>query len=198
MKRVLIPTIAVVLVSGSAALAECKCGIAKVENGWCTDCKVGYVAGVKIKSDGLFESLQGHEVDEAKIKCPSCAKAHKAGGFCEACKTGFVDGKAYHTWVAYRLANGAFKRVDDIKCATCRKAAEESGWCESCGVGYVAHHKLMDKVEYEKPMQAKKVLRLAAKSQCEKCAVAMVSDGKCEQCKVEYANGEKIKSGSGG
>ncbi|MBI4717489.1 MAG: hypothetical protein HY763_06775 [Planctomycetes bacterium] len=198
MKRILIPTIAVVLVSGSAALAECKCGIAKVENGWCADCKVGYVAGVKIKSDALFESLQGHEVDEAKIKCPSCTKAHKAGGYCEACKAGFIGGNAYHSWVAYRLANGEFKRVDDIKCATCRKAAEGSGWCESCGVGYVAHHKLTDKAEYEKAVQAQKVLRLAAESKCEKCAVAMVSDGKCEQCKVEYANGEKIKSGSGG
>ena len=198
MKRVLVAMVGGVLVSGSAALAECKCGIAKFENGWCADCKVGFVAGVKIKSDALFDALQGHEVDEGKIKCPSCTKAHKAGGFCEACKTGFVDGKAYHSWVAYRLASGEFKRPGDIKCGTCQKAAAESGWCDSCNVGYVAHHKFTDKNSYEQALAARKVLAAAADSKCQKCAVAMVSDGKCDQCGVTYKNGEKTKTAMGG
>ena len=194
MQRVLFPTIVVVLVGCSAALAECTCGIAKVENGWCDDCKVGYVAGVKIKSDALFKSLEGHEVDDAKIKCPSCKKAHEAGGLCESCKTGFADGKAYHSWVAYRLASGKFKRVADIKCLGCRKATKESGWCDGCGVGYVAHRKYAGKKDYEQAVQAQKVLRLAAASKCETCALAMVSDGECAQCKVKYANGEESKT----
>ncbi len=198
MQRVLFPTIAVVLVSGSVVLAECKCGIAKIQNGWCSDCKVGYVAGIKIKSDALFESLQGHEVDKAKIKCPSCKKAHDTGGFCESCKSGFADGKAYHSWVAYRLAGGKIKRTADIKCAGCRKAAEQSGWCTACAVGYVAHRKYADRKDYEQAAEAQKVLRLAGASNCEKCAIAMVSDGECAQCKVKFAKGEKSKTTSGG
>lgn len=197
MTRVLVPTIAVVLMGGSAALAECKCGIAKVENGWCADCKVGYVAGVKIKSDALFESLQGHEVEEGKIKCSSCVTAHRSGGFCEACNTGFVNGKAYHSWVAYRLANGEFKRNDDIKCPSCRKAAGDSGWCSGCGVGYVAHRKFTDKSKYEQAVKAQQTLIAAAASKCEKCAIAMVADGACDHCKVKYTKGEKTRTDSG-
>ncbi|MCH7994846.1 MAG: hypothetical protein IIB57_10455 [Planctomycetes bacterium] len=198
MQRVFFPTIVVVLVGCSAALAECTCGIAKVENGWCGDCKVGYVAGVKIKSDALFESLLGHEVDEAKIKCPSCKKAHDAGGLCESCKTGFVEGKAYHSWVGYRLASGKFKHTADIKCPGCRKAAEGAGWCDGCAVGYVAHRKYTDRKDHEQAVHAQKVLRLATASKCETCAIAMVSDGECAQCKVKFTNGEKSKTTSGG
>jgi hypothetical protein len=39
-----------------------------------------------------------------------------------------------------------------------------------------------------------KVLRDAAKTKCEGCAIAMVSDGKCDQCKVSFKDGKKTKS----
>ena len=58
-------------------LKPCRCAPAKLHNGWCRPCAVGYVAGVKIKSHLLFEDLDahGHQFDPAMIECESCHQA---------------------------------------------------------------------------------------------------------------------------
>ena len=50
MRRALFPTIAVFLVGGSAAFAECKCAIAMVSDGECAQCKVKFANGEKSKT----------------------------------------------------------------------------------------------------------------------------------------------------
>lgn len=174
--------------------AQCTCAIAKKDNGWCKDCKVGYFESVKIQSDKLFQALRGHKVDPENVACATCRKALETRGFCDHCRAGFVDGKVYHSWVAYRLAKGEVKHLPAIKCPGCRKAAEKQGWCEKCAVGYVAHRKFGDKKQFEQAVTANKTLALAASSKCERCAIALVTDGACKECGVRYEKGLKTKT----
>ena len=58
----------------------CTCALAKIDNGWCNKCEVGYVAGVTINSQMLFEALDahGHEIGPDGIQCPSSHGYHEA------------------------------------------------------------------------------------------------------------------------
>ena len=46
-----------------AFAAECTCVAAKLSNAWCESCKVGYLAGLRIPSERLFDTLDAHGHD---------------------------------------------------------------------------------------------------------------------------------------
>lgn len=183
-----------VALSGVAhAQQQCTCSVAKVKNGWCGDCKVGYYDAVKMKSRKLFDALAGHDADTHEITCKSCKKALASNGYCKACNIGFVDKKHYHARVGYLLASGEAKDPAKITCAACKKASGDSGWCGACKIGMVGNMAYKDKEDFQRAADARRIVLAAAKSKCETCALAMVTDGECAACKVAYKDGKKVK-----
>ena len=183
-----------VAAAATPSYADCTCSVAKVKNGWCKDCKVGYFATVKLKSKELFKAVDGHDVDADAIKCGLCKKAFESDGYCPDCKLGFVGKKKYHSTFAYHLAGGKVKDASGIKCSTCKKNAESHGWCDACGIGMAGHLAYKDKKMYKLAETALDIVTSAAKAatKCVPCAVAMVTNGTCDACDVAYKDGEKI------
>lgn len=181
------------LMAARTAEAQCTCSVAKVKNGWCTDCKVGYFDALKIKSQKLFAVLAGEPADAHEFTCASCKRAKTDSGYCEACGIGFANGRHYHSKVVYLLAKGETKDPEQITCEACRKNAAGSGWCDSCNIGLVGNAAFKDRQAYEQAAEARQVVLAASESKCEACAVAMLTDGECKACKVAYKNGKKTK-----
>src|SRR5262245_61363846 len=97
----------VTLLITSSAFGECTCKKAKVENGWCGDCKMGYVAGVTVKSQKLYDAVSASPNAGEKMECPDCKKFAEAGkGYCTKCNVGFVGKNHYHSMTGYALARG--------------------------------------------------------------------------------------------
>lgn len=201
----------VTVVVAAAAYADCTCKTSAKKDGWCTDCKVGFVDGVKIKSRKLYDALQGELVSADKTSCSGCkAAAAKAatskltsaklasdkGATC--CGKTFVGKKSYRSPVAAILASGHpvdMAKIADSKCEGCKAAAKNNGFCKDCGVGIVAGRLYKGKENFAKAQQAYATLVKASKAVdvCEGCAVAMVTDSKCESCKVSFKDGKMIK-----
>ena len=77
---------------------------------------------------------------------------------------------------------------------SCKKAANYgAGWCDSCNVGMVGNVLHKSKKDFKAAKEARTILVSAAKSKCEGCAVAMVTDGTCGGCKISFKDGEKKK-----
>ena len=174
----------------------CTCDADKLKNGWCQKCKVGYVAGVAIKSEVLFEALDahGHHIDADSMKCESCRKALASDCFCKRCNWGFVDKQLYYSKLTYLLARGTSKAESSIKCSSCRKNVLKPGWCDSCKVGMVGNVAFQDKEMFEQASKEYRKLLAAVEiaRRCEICAVALFTDGKCPTCKKTYKDGKEI------
>jgi hypothetical protein len=176
----------------------CTCTLAKLRHQWCPACRVGYVAGVRIESELLYEEIDahGHDIDPARIECKSCQEALKADGFCEKCRMGFVHKQAYLSRLTYYVARGETKDVATIACPGCTKNSERHGWCDACEVGMVGNVAFKLKTEFEQAAKAYDVLReaVATVQRCLTCAVAMVIDGRCPACKVAFRDGRRTPS----
>ncbi len=176
----------------------CTCAEAKLKHQWCAVCKVGFVAGVRIESQRLYEEIDahGHDIDPKQFECPTCRQAIASDGFCEKCRMGFVHQKAYMSRLTYYIARGETKDVASIACPACRKNAQYHGWCEACGVGMVGNVAFKSKADFEAASRAYDVLIEAVRTlkRCLDCAVAMVLDGRCPTCKVAYREGLKFQT----
>lgn len=196
---VVIPVVAVLIAGASLAVAgECTCKTAKVDNGWCSECNVGYVSGVKLESKELYDALAGVKVDKEKVQCPGCKTALAKNGACDHCHVRFEHGVAYKSPVAAKLAAGKpmAHGADEIKCPGCKKAAKAGeGWCDHCGGGIVGHRWFSDKKAYQDAVAARATLVKAAQAaeKCKGCAIAMVTDGKCDHCNVSFKDGKVVK-----
>jgi hypothetical protein len=183
------------LVSSSTAYADCTCKSAKINNGWCQDCKVGYIAGVKIASKKLYDAQQGKTIaDTAKLKCDGCKEAVAKNGKCHHCKLGFANKTAYKSMPAYCLARGQAKDPAKIACPSCRAHAGDHGWCDTCAVGMVGPLAFKDKETYNEAVKSREMVLAASLTakKCESCAVAMVTDGTCDSCKISFKDGKKV------
>ena len=193
----LVPLTLIISVSGDApAGTDCTCKVAELHNGWCDACKVGYVAGVEIKSEMLFEALDahGHHIDPDLMKCESCQKALKSDGFCERCKWGFVAQELYYTKLTYYLAKGQTKDTAKINCSTCKNRLGTGGWCGSCKVGIVGNVAYKTRQDFEQAdAEYRKLLKAVELSgKCELCAVALFMETQCPKCKISYKHGQKL------
>ena len=179
--------------------AECKCDVYKLKGGWCSTCETGYLAGVRINSEFLFEVLDahGHNIDPSAIRCAICKEARKSNSFCDACRRGWIDNKVYMSRLTYHLTKGEARALSDIKCAICKEGAARGGWCEKCRVGMVGNVAIKDKTDFDHAVEAYRRLLVAVRlsSRCEMCAVALMSDGRCTKCKKTYKNGEVVSDG---
>ncbi len=199
MKHLVTLTVVLVMWAAADAVVECKCEVFKLKGGWCSKCETGYLAGVRIKSEFLFEVLDahGHDIDLGAIRCASCKEARKSNSFCDQCRRGWIDNKVYMSRLTYHLAKGEARVVSDIKCGVCRASAAQGGWCEKCRVGMVGNVAIKDKTDFDYAWEAYRRLLDAVRlsSRCEMCAVALMSDGRCTKCKKSYKNGEIVSDG---
>ena len=197
MKGILIGSLALLL-AGCAAPTNtaCICDVAKLNNGWCSQCALGYVAGVTIESEMLFDALDahGHDVDPGGVQCSSCRKAMETDGFCDRCQVGWVSKQAYFSTLTYRLAKGQAKDMSKISCPICQANADQLGWCASCGVGMVGNIAFPGKEGFEQASEPYRVFLAAVEvaKNCEWCAGAMVFDGTCPVCKISYRDGKGV------
>ncbi len=195
----------------------CGCDFARLNNAWCRACQIGYVAGVPIRSQNLFEALDahGHECDPAAIRCPTCCEAIENGGFCEPHRVGFHEGRLYATRLTWALARGMPFAVDELTCDTCRAKALRiiaaaawdapqdarkplDGWCEECEVGMVGNVAFCSRAAYEAAI--KEFRRLAqvveTSKRCERCAGAQLFGTHCSICSIRYdLEGHAISTG---
>jgi hypothetical protein len=199
-KVAFVPLVAIViLATGTMAYADCTCRTARVANGWCQDCKVGYVDGVKISSKKLYEALEGKSFTTAsEMKCKGCKEAFAKDGVCEHCHIGFANKSAYRAMPAYCLARGEAKDPAEMKCPQCKAYVADHGWCDHCNVGMVGNRAFKDKEAYAEAVKAREVLLAAVKAatKCETCAVAMVTDGTCASCKISFEDGKPVTKSS--
>jgi len=181
----------------NATAGVCTCAAAKIKNGWCALCKVGYVAGIRIGSEMLFDALDahGHDVDPQRIQCRSCQTALDNDGYCEPCRMGFVRKQAYLSRLTYILARGETLDAGTSACATCKANAARYGWCDACKAGMLGNHRLRDPALFA--LGTKELDRLyealATLDKCETCAVAKMCDGTCITCKISYKARETTK-----
>jgi len=195
MNRTAIVTIAWLLAEAmtSPVFADCTCAENKLKGGWCTECKVGHIASVRIESEALFEFLDahGHHINPATIRCKSCVAAIKSDGFCDRCGMGYVDELAYLSVLTYSVAKGKPLDPAKIECRKCAHHAKRFGWCESCKVGMIGNVAIRDKHDYERAAKAMQKLLIANETakRCETCAIAIVADATCPKCKITYKNG---------
>lgn len=192
--------LALVAAFSSAALAggEC-CDKAKASDGWCGDCKMGFVAGITMKSRALYDALMGKEVTaEQASKCGGCQAAFASNGTCNECHVAFANHKMYRSPFAARLAMGkpidrkALCKECQEHCAkaTAEEMAKHSGWCDACKAGFVNGKTYTSKESFQQAMDAHTLLTKAAEAKCDGCAVAMVCDGACGECKVAFKDGK--------
>ena len=174
---------------------NCTCEVSKSRGGWCNACDLGYVAGVAIKSEMLFEALDahGHHIDPESMKCEGCRKALANDGFCENCQWGFVGKQLYHSKLTYYLAKGRPKSKSAISCATCQAHTGKPTWCESCKIGLVGSVVYTDKGAFETVAEEYGRLRQAVdlSAKCEDCGVAFFMGTKCLKCNISYKGGKK-------
>ncbi len=152
-------------------------------DGWCRDCDAGFVAGYRVPSRALFETLDahGHEIDVASLRCDSCRAAVKSDGFCSRCRRGYVDEMAYLSRLTYHVARGKARDVDTIGCDRCRENVRDHGWCQRCQVGMVRHFEVPRREDFEPALAAFRNLEaaLAVLPSCERCATATFTGGRC-------------------
>lgn len=193
---VLLLSTSVCLAHGEAGGSDRPCGTARVDNVWCAEKQLGYVAAVAIRSQLLFEALDvyGHHFEAAAIDCPICRDAFRNDGFCATHRIGFVRGKGYLTPLTFHLARGRRIDPDALGCPICREHTRGIGWCERDDVGIAGLTAIDDRGDFEELRRAYDLLlsAVALSARCEMCAAAMVADGYCPVHRAGYRRGERV------
>lgn len=176
--------------------ADCSCAKAKATGGWCSGHNLGYVAGVEIRSEILFEVIDahGHDLDLSTFTCPWCKSAIESDGFCEEHRIGFVGEQAYFSKLTYLLALGEPLSADEITCPVCRKNAESHGFCTACGIGMAGHIAFRGRQEYEEVERNIRILEAAAEvaKRCGHCGGAVLGNSTCPYCQISYRDGVQV------
>lgn len=182
-----------ILFAINATPSPCTCSQASVTNGWCSACRVGYVAGLKIPSLLMYDALDahGHNIDPQKMTCNSCKKALQTDGYCPACRIGFIRNQAYLSRLTYHAAKGRVVKAEHIECARCVSHVGTAGWCDECGLGIVGNVAHSDRTLYEALAEEFRKLKNAIKrlEKCESCAVASLTNGRCMTCRKVFTDG---------
>lgn len=162
------------------------CLEARIHNGWCASCSRGFVAGLTIESEELFEALDahGHIVGPNGLTCDSCLQAIPHDGYCQLHGWGFVDDKMYVTKMTWILARGTIDEPDQLTCSQCRADCEHRGWCEACGVGHVGAVRFASRDDFERAarQQDRLGLALVTLKRCEECSMRTFYGGICQSC----------------
>jgi len=170
---------------------EHRCAGTEWEDGWCETCARGYLAGMPIPSQIVFDALDahGHDYELDRIECPECRAAIPREGFCTTCKLGYWQEACYFSQLSYQVARA--ERRDAGDCEGCRELRGRSGWCEASELGWIGEVAISSRPDYEKAEAAYLVLVAALDEleRCELCAASMAIDGICPSCWIAYDNG---------
>jgi len=175
-------------------VAECSCAQATLSNGWCSRCRVGYVAGLKVPSLLMYDALDahGHTIDPERMTCPTCRHAIETDGFCATCRIGYIARKAWLSRLTYYVAKGTVVKLEDINCPRCRAHHGAVGWCDECKLGIVGNIEHSDRQSFDALAEEfRRLLAAVARiKECETCAVASLTNGRCMTCRKVFENGE--------
>ena len=177
---------------------DCWCDSARVQNGWCDPCEVGYIGGISIPYADVVEALDthGHPVDVPSLECAGCRDAAARDGICKDCGWGVVDAHIYASKLTYYLAlarhqetarDEAFATTDPDdsrdECAQCESflPSDPPHWCDSCSRGTIATFVFREHVTYEAAVAELELLRrtLRQAPACQACAVAAYFGTSC-------------------
>lgn len=170
--------------------APCTCSEATLANGWCRHCNIGYVAGLRVESARLFETMDphGHDLDLDSITCETCRLAIADGGFCKRCGMGYIGRKTYFTQLTYSLATGQSLRPEGCSCQVCLGNIGDSGWCDACQRGIVGNVAIRDRDTFDMAAGEFELLHraIARVPACELCGCAMMVHRTCPNCLISY------------
>ncbi|MEK6675945.1 MAG: hypothetical protein AABZ47_09865 [Planctomycetota bacterium] len=175
----------------------CSCAVIKKSGGWCPECKLGYLAGVRVTSRFFFEMLDahGHDLDLTALQCPTCKKNATDGGYCDDCRIGFHKKKAYFTRLTYEFAQGVIVERETLPCDDCHKCPELIHWCERCGKGLLGNILISSKQDFEIARKEfeRFLTALRMLPTCEGCAVAYFMRSLCPKCRKSWDGDEPAK-----
>ncbi len=188
----------------------CICSQATLQSGWCIEHERGYVFGIAIQSQMLFEAMDthGHEVRGDSLTCGGCRKAFAGGSICPVCTWGFHEGKIYRSKLTWLSARGEPVAVKSLTCPTCSALAEaslalarqpavrptsrpakpvvdlEKGWCAEHHCGFVGNVRFRAPDDFAAArVEYARLLRSRATLQrCELCAVGVLYGTACPKC----------------
>ena len=173
--------------------SPCTCDVARMSNGWCWHCNIGYIAGRRVECARLFETLDphGHQLDLQSLNLEVCHDAMRNDGYCDAVGIGFVKGLAFFTRLTYGLGMGTPIEPSAISCAECRAHVDDPGWCDRCHRGMVGNVAITDRDLFERTAREYRILLMAMEraKTCEWCAAAMVVHHTCPNCRISYEGG---------
>ena len=182
----------------------CSCIEAKFIDGWCEFHTVGWVAGLRVRSSMLFETLDphGHEIGHDSVTCSTCRTAITNDGYCDPCHIGWQRGLGYMTRLTWLLSKGRRATDSVALCGSCRLASTaparvSARWCTACKGGVVGNVFFRDRELFDKARLALDILRVAIAEcpRCELCACAMVYDRRCPDCGITYLDGRPVMTG---
>jgi hypothetical protein len=191
--------LAVLAAPGPAAAHEVAtdCAAALKTHGWCAAEKVGYVAGVAIRSHVLYEALDphGHDIERGAVTCAACLAAIEGDGFCRDHRMGYVAGRAYMSPLTWHVARARPIDPDALSCRTCRRNAHGIGWCDKHRVGIAGPVAIDDRDRFEAFRGEYAILKaaVAKAARCETCAAAIAADGYCAIHRVRYRDGRETR-----
>lgn len=168
----------------------CRCTRARVVNGWCAHCRVGYMAAIPVPSAALFELIDthGHDFAAERIDCRTCRDAMTRDGHCPRCGIGFVGDRMFLSSLTWALVQGSLEPAAPGGCGGAAGHVRD-GWCEACGVGRAGAVVLRDRVAHDVAAAELPRLRraLAHAVPCDNCAAAAFSGIVCRVCGTDHS-----------
>lgn len=170
----------------------CGCAEARLQNGWCDSCAVGYVAGFPMRCPMLWETLDahGHDIDPKSMECGECQAALATDGFCKKHRWGFIRKQLYYSRLTYLLGLGTV--TEKVDCEQCRVPESGHVWCSKCSRGFVGNVAYTDRKLYDAALPELTRLRRSIDllKKCRYCAVALFLDSRCIKCRIEYRDAQ--------
>lgn len=180
-------TVAALLSLGHVAPehTHCWCDSARVQNGWCDPCEVGYIGGITVRHAEVVEAMDtaGHPVDVTSLECASCRETAAVDGICPVCDWGIAGERIYASKLTYYLAL-ARSRVDEPDlpggsdrplCLRCRSTlpSDPPHWCDPCNRGTIATFVFHDAATFAAAQVELTRFRaaLGEAERCQSCAI---------------------------
>ena len=132
-----------------------------VSSGWLPSSAGGFIAGIPVPSQTLYESLipAPHDLlSLGDVQCPSCRAAIGSDGYCGHCGVGWVAQRGYVTRLSYYLAKGNPLDASALACPACRENSRRLGWCDRCGIGMLGEMAYRDRLLYDEAVPSFEIL----------------------------------------
>ncbi len=124
------------------------CRDAWATNGYCHDCRIGFVDGHGYFTKVTYLLAKGEVRDPAKLACTVCAKAAADTalpladeGWCDVCGRGMVGNVAFRDKKDYAAARKQFELLlravkESERCEMCSMLLFYGGVCQACDITY--------------------------------------------------------------